>query len=184
LVFYSSVITMTHGPINIKHQIKVCFVTTATTKWGPPYRRDITNSLRLGSPRNFGLILGIGKIFVFSEKSRPTLPPSPPPPNGEKGFSPGAKGGGKEAALPCPPPPPPQWVQRVFPEGKATETWSWPLTFIQWRAQEFCTGGFNKFSSGQRTERTGIWGGSPLVRGSGGSCNLVQEISFHIVRFS
>ena len=25
-------------------------------------------------------------------------------------------------------------------------------------------------------------GGSPLVRGSGGSCNLVQEISFHIVK--
>jgi len=27
-------------------------------------------------------------------------------------------------------------------------------------------------------------GSSPLVRGSGGSCNLVQEISFHIVKFS
>ena len=26
--------------------------------------------------------------------------------------------------------------------------------------------------------------GSPLVRGSGGSCNLTQEISFHIVKFS
>jgi len=26
--------------------------------------------------------------------------------------------------------------------------------------------------------------GSPLVRGSGGSCNLVQEISLHVVRFS
>ena len=26
--------------------------------------------------------------------------------------------------------------------------------------------------------------GSPLVRGSGGSCNLVQEISFHMVKFS
>ena len=25
---------------------------------------------------------------------------------------------------------------------------------------------------------------APLVRGSGGSCNLVQEISFHIVKFS
>ena len=30
----------------------------------------------------------------------------------------------------------------------------------------------------------GSRGGSPLVRGSGGSCNLVQEISFHIVKFS
>ena len=35
-------------------------------------------------------------------------------------------------------------------------------------------GGFNKFSWGQR-ER-GSEGGSPLVRGSGSSCNLVQEI--------
>ena len=34
---------------------------------------------------------------------------------------------------------------------------------------------------GQR-ERGSV-GGSPLVRGSGGSCNLVQEISFHIVKF-
>jgi len=25
---------------------------------------------------------------------------------------------------------------------------------------------------------------APLVRGSGGSCNLVLEISFHIVKFS
>ena len=30
----------------------------------------------------------------------------------------------------------------------------------------------------------GSGGGSPLVRGSGGSCNLVQEISYHIVKFS
>ena len=30
----------------------------------------------------------------------------------------------------------------------------------------------------------GSGGGSPLVRGSGGSCNLVQEISFHIVKVS
>ena len=42
-------------------------------------------------------------------------------------------------------------------------------------------GGFNKFR-GQR-ER-GSWGGIPLDTGSGGSCNRVQEISFHIVKFS
>jgi len=36
--------------------------------------------------------------------------------------------------------------------------------------------------SGQRERGSG--GGSPIVRGSGGSCNLVQEISFHIVKFS
>ena len=35
---------------------------------------------------------------------------------------------------------------------------------------------------GQRDNGSG--GGSPLVRGCGGSCNLVQEISFHIVKFS
>ena len=35
---------------------------------------------------------------------------------------------------------------------------------------------------GQRERESGD--GSPLVRGSGGSCNLVQEISFHIVKFS
>ena len=35
---------------------------------------------------------------------------------------------------------------------------------------------------GQRERGSG--GGGPLVRGSGGSCNLVQEISFHIVNFS
>ena len=35
---------------------------------------------------------------------------------------------------------------------------------------------------GQRERGSG--GGSPLVRGSGGSCNLLQEISFHIVKFS
>jgi len=35
---------------------------------------------------------------------------------------------------------------------------------------------------GQRKRGSGD--GSPLVRGSGSSCNLVQEISFHIVKFS
>jgi len=35
---------------------------------------------------------------------------------------------------------------------------------------------------GQREWESG--GGSLLVRGSGGSCNLIQEISFHIVKFS
>ena len=35
---------------------------------------------------------------------------------------------------------------------------------------------------GQRERGSG--GGSPIVRGSGGTCNLVQEISFHIVNFS
>jgi len=41
----------------------------------------------------------------------------------------------------------------------------------------------NSFEDRGQRER-GSGGGSPLVRGSGGSCNLVQEISFHIVKFS
>jgi len=42
--------------------------------------------------------------------------------------------------------------------------------------RNFVRGGeFKKFSLGQDT---------PLVKGSGGSCNLVQEISFNIVKFS
>ena len=35
---------------------------------------------------------------------------------------------------------------------------------------------------GQRERGSG--GGSPLVRGSGGSCNLVQEVAAHMVNFS
>jgi hypothetical protein len=35
---------------------------------------------------------------------------------------------------------------------------------------------------GQRERGSG--GVSPLARGSGGSCNLVQEISFHIINVS
>ena len=58
------------------------------------------------------------------------------------------------------------------------------LPCYQWRTQDFFRGGgrFNKFNWGQRGRGSG--GGSPLVRGSGGSCNLEQEISFHIVKFS
>ena len=39
-------------------------------------------------------------------------------------------------------------------------------------------------TNSDRGEREwGSGGGSPLLRGSGGSCNLVQEILFHIVKF-
>ena len=47
----------------------------------------------------------------------------------------------------------------------------------------FGGGSTNSVEDRGQTER-GSGGGSPLVRGSGGSCNLVQEISFHIVKFS
>ena len=54
-----------------------------------------------------------------------------------------------------------------------------PKNFVRW-----WWGGLTNSveDSGQR-ER-GSRGGSLLVRGSGGSCNLVQEISFHMVKFS
>ena len=49
----------------------------------------------------------------------------------------------------------------------------------------FRGGGGSTNSAEDRGERErGSGGGSPLVRGSGGSCNLVQEISFHMVKFS
>ena len=37
---------------------------------------------------------------------------------------------------------------------------------------------------GRGQRERGCGDGSPLVRGSGGKCNLVQEISFHMVKFS
>jgi hypothetical protein len=48
----------------------------------------------------------------------------------------------------------------------------------------FFFGGGSTNSVVDRGQREwGSGGGSPLVRGSGGSCNLVQEISFQIVNF-
>ena len=50
--------------------------------------------------------------------------------------------------------------------------------------RNFVRGGVkNSVEDRGQTER-GCGGDSPLVRGSGGSRNLVQEISFHIVKFS
>jgi hypothetical protein len=43
-------------------------------------------------------------------------------------------------------------------------------------------GSTNSVERGQRERESG--GGSPIVRGSAGSCNLAQEISFHIVNLS
>jgi len=49
----------------------------------------------------------------------------------------------------------------------------------------FSGGGVSRNSVEDRGQRErGSGDGSPLVRGSGGSCNLVQQISFHIVKFS
>jgi len=50
---------------------------------------------------------------------------------------------------------------------------------MQWHTQEFCSGGVSTNSVEERGQREwGSGGSSPLVRGSGGRCNLVQEISF------
>ena len=48
----------------------------------------------------------------------------------------------------------------------------------------FRGGGSTNSVEDRRQREWGSGGGSPLVRGSGGSCNLVQEISFHMVKFS
>ena len=48
----------------------------------------------------------------------------------------------------------------------------------------FFRGGGQQIQLRTEDREKGIWGRSPLVRGSGGSCNLVKEISFHIVKFS
>ena len=45
-------------------------------------------------------------------------------------------------------------------------------------------GGSTNLVEDREQRGRGSGGGSPLVRGSEGSCNLVQEISFHIVKFS
>jgi len=52
-----------------------------------------------------------------------------------------------------------------------------PWNFVGWGVQQI------QLRTEDR-EKRGSGGGSPLVRGSGGSCNLVQEISFHTVKFS
>ena len=60
----------------------------------------------------------------------------------------------------------------------------WKKNKGQWRIQEFCSGGRGGSTNSVEDRQNGdLGGGSPLVRSSGGSCNLVQEISFHIVKF-
>ena len=57
---------------------------------------------------------------------------------------------------------------------------------FKWRTQEFCSGGgVQQIQLRTEDRENGDLGAvAPLVRGSGGSCNLVQEISFHLVKFS
>ena len=51
----------------------------------------------------------------------------------------------------------------------------------QWRTQEFFFGGGSTNSVEDRGQRER--GVSPLVRGSGGSCNLIQEVAAPMVTF-
>jgi len=72
-----------------------------------------------------------------------------------------------------------------FPETRLVQR-DYCLSMDQWRTQEFCSEGVQQIqlTTEDRENGEGSGGGSPLVRGSGGSCNLVQDISFHIVKFS
>ena len=45
-------------------------------------------------------------------------------------------------------------------------------------------GGSTNSVEGRGQRERGSGGGSPLVRGSAGSCNLVQEVAAHMVNFS
>ena len=55
----------------------------------------------------------------------------------------------------------------------------------QWRTQEFCSGGGQQIQlRTEDRENRDLGAVAPLVSGSGGSCNLAQEISFHIVKIS
>ena len=64
----------------------------------------------------------------------------------------------------------------------------WGIRQNMWNSgvpRNFFSGGVSTSSVEDRGQRElGSGGGSPLGRGSGGSCNLVQEISFHMVKFS
>ena len=51
-------------------------------------------------------------------------------------------------------------------------------------SRNFVRGGGGETKSVEDREKGDLGTVAPLVRGSGGSCNLVQEISFHIVTFS
>ena len=72
--------------------------------------------------------------------------------------------------------------QNVFVIGTQLLLWASPRA--SGVPRNFVRGGGVQQFQLRTEDRTGPGGGSPLVRGSGGSCNLVQKISFHIVKFS
>ena len=54
----------------------------------------------------------------------------------------------------------------------------------QWRTQEFFSGGVQQIQLRTQDRENGIWGRQPPSQEFWRHCNLVQEISFHIVKFS
>ena len=77
-------------------------------------------------------------------------------------------------------------IQRSFKLNKRTEIYRPPETLpASDVSRNLVRGGGLSNSIEDRGQRErGSGGGSPLVRGSGGSCDLIQEISLHIVKFS
>ena len=75
-------------------------------------------------------------------------------------------------------------ANRQLPEH-SEESHENPGTRVSGVTRNFFGGGGSTNSVQDRGQREqGSGDGSPLGRGSGGSCNLVQEISFHMVKFS
>jgi hypothetical protein len=70
----------------------------------------------------------------------------------------------------------PVLADTILPSYYVTVSWAIAVAY----PGIFSGGSTNSVEDRER----GSGGGSPIVRGSGGSCNLVQQISFHIVNFS
>ena len=68
------------------------------------------------------------------------------------------------------------WGSLYGVNAKRLKSVAYPGIFFGWVSTNSVQDG------GQRLRGSG--GVSPIVRGSGGSCNLVQEISFHILKVS
>jgi len=78
-------------------------------------------------------------------------------------------------------------VEKYFKTGQATDNNMAHATGMLDTSgvpRNFVRGGSTNSVEDRGQRKRGSGGGSPLIRGSGGSCNLVQEISFHIVKFS
>ena len=53
------------------------------------------------------------------------------------------------------------------------------IRILHWRTQKFCSGGWGGSKNSIEDRESGdLGGGRPIVRGSGGSCNLVQKNFF------